>query len=511
MIFVFGKHNKIKRVDETDFTRVFVPESTEVDLDSLNGISKGGAAGFCACRYRSEKGSHVFEYSRNNAETVDSRQFGDDDAKMLATSLRQAVLTATRMNFNLDNIQTDPVCIFRGGDGYRFIYVPFACGDVKNDANRFISDFIKKYKKKHELFKQILKELKQSSDVMAVLERYAGSAKETAAKVISQSPAYDSEGETTVLSQSPSYDSEGETTVLSQSPSYDSEGETTVLSQSPAYDSEGETTVLSQSPSYDSEGETTVLSQSHSYDSEGETTVLSQSPSYDSEGETTVLSQSPSYDSEGETTVLSQSSSYDSEGETTVLSQSPAYDSEGETTVLSQSPSYDSEGETTVLSQNHSYDSEGETTVLNGASGMGTQYFDREELSSMIRQSYSEDRKNKQPDALKTNPVRNTTTQTQRVILVSADNRGQYEITGAGTDIGSADGSGMITLRNSSVSRRHAGIIIEDGHVYVIDYGSTNGTYVDGVEIEPQQKTEIYNGSFLSFGNESFQLTVKRV
>ena len=433
---MFGKHNKIKRVDETDFTRVFVPESTEVDLDSLNGISKGGAAGFCACRYRSEKGSHVFEYSRNNAETVDSRQFGDDDAKMLAASLRRAVLTATGMNFNLDNIQTDPVCIFRGGDGYRFIYVPVACGDVKNDANRFISDFIKKYKKKHELFKQILKELKQSSDVMAVLERYAGSAKETAAKVISQSPAYDSEGETTVLSQS---------------------------------------------PSYDSEGETTVLSQSHSYDSEGETTVLSQSPSYDSEGETTVLS------------------------------QSPAYDSEGETTVLSQSPSYDSEGETTVLSQNHSYDSEGETTVLNGASGMGTQYFDREELSSMIRQSYSEDRKNKQPDALKTNPVRNTTTQTQRVILVSADNRGQYEITGAGTDIGSADGSGMITLRNSSVSRRHAGIIIEDGHVYVIDYGSTNGTYVDGVEIEPQQKTEIYNGSFLSFGNESFQLTVKRV
>ena len=215
---MFGKHNKIKRVDETDFTRVFVPESTEVDLDSLNGISKGGAAGFCACRYRSEKGSHVFEYSRNNAETVDSRQFGDDDAKMLAASLRRAVLTATGMNFNLDNIQTDPVCIFRGGDGYRFIYVPVACGDVKNDANRFISDFIKKYKKKHELFKQILKELKQSSDAMAVLERYAGSAKETAAKVISQSPAYDSEGETTVLSQSPSYDSEGETTVLSQSP-----------------------------------------------------------------------------------------------------------------------------------------------------------------------------------------------------------------------------------------------------------------------------------------------------
>ena len=385
MIFVFGKHNKIKRVDETDFTRVFVPESTEVDLDSLNGISKGGAAGFCACRYRSEKGSHVFEYSRNNAETVDSRQFGDDDAKMLATSLRQAVLTATRMNFNLDNIQTDPVCIFRGGDGYRFIYVPVACGDVKNDANRFISDFIKKYKKKHELFKQILKELKQSSDVMAVLERYAGSAKETAANAGGSDDA------------------------------------------------------------------------------------------------------------------------------AKVISQSPAYDSEGETTVLSQSPSYDSEGETTVLSQNHSYDSEGETTVLNGASGMGTQYFDREELSSMIRQSYSEDRKNKQPDALKTNPVRNTTTQTQRVILVSADNRGQYEITGAGTDIGSADGSGMITLRNSSVSRRHAGIIIEDGHVYVIDYGSTNGTYVDGVEIEPQQKTEIYNGSFLSFGNESFQLTVKRV
>ena len=234
---------------------------------------------------------------------------------------------------------------------------------------------------------------------------------------------------------------------------------------------------------------------------------------YDSEGETTVLSQA-NYDSEGETTVLSQAN-YDSEGETTVLSQAN-YDSEGETTVLSQAR-YDSEGETTVLSNKDAYGYEEQVNTADPKSG--TRYLDHEELSRMVKQSYAEDSREKQPtlsgnafpEYYKINEAPHTHRQTVQVFLVSADNRGKYEIAESGTDIGTLSGSGRITLRNSSISRRHAGISIDRNRVFVTDYSSTNGTFMDGVEITPGQKTEVYNGSFLSFGNETFQILIKRV
>ena len=218
--------------------------------------------------------------------------------------------------------------------------------------------------------------------------------------------------------------------------------------------------------------------------------------------------------SEEETTVLSQAR-YDSEGETTVLSQA-RYDSEGETTVLSQAR-YDSEGETTVLSNKDAYGYEEQVNTADPKSG--TRYLDHEELSRMVKQSYAEDSREKQPtlsgnafpEYYKINEAPHTHRQTVQVFLVSADNRGKYEIAESGTDIGTLSGSGRITLRNSSISRRHAGISIDRNRVFVTDYSSTNGTFMDGVEITPGQKTEVYNGSFLSFGNETFQILIKRV
>ena len=482
------KKKKWKRADGPDVTAISVPETTEVDLDALNRLSSGHAVGFCTCRYAAENGCHVFTFDHRNAPSAVSIKYNDAEAKLLLTSLHRAIWNASQSGLAVSNIIMDPTCVFRGGNGFLFLYLPVRMAKDPTDIDRLILDFLKNIKGKHTIFKSLLKTIKQTGNAMTALEIYARSDNSVTAETAGSERLNKPQESGRLLA------SEEETTVLSQA-RYDSEGETTVLSQA-RYDSEGETTVLSQAR-YDSEGETTVLSQAR-YDSEGETTVLSQA-NYDSEGETTVLSQA-NYDSEGETTVLSQAN----------------YDSEGETTVLSQAR-YDSEGETTVLSNKDAYGYEEQVNTADPKSG--TRYLDHEELSRMVKQSYAEDSREKQPtlsgnafpEYYKINEAPHTHRQTVQVFLVSADNRGKYEIAESGTDIGTLSGSGRITLRNSSISRRHAGISIDRNRVFVTDYSSTNGTFMDGVEITPGQKTEVYNGSFLSFGNETFQILIKRV
>ena len=468
------KKKKWKRADGPDVTAISVPETTEVDLDALNRLSSGHAVGFCTCRYAAENGCHVFTFDHRNAPSAVSIKYNDAEAKLLLTSLHRAIWNASQSGLAVSNIIMDPTCVLRGGNGFLFLYLPVRMAKDPTDIDRLILDFLKNIKGKHTIFKSLLKTIKQTGNAMTALEIYARSDNSVTAETAGSERLNKPQESGRLLA---------------------SEEETTVLSQA-RYDSEGETTVLSQAR-YDSEGETTVLSQAR-YDSEGETTVLSQA-NYDSEGETTVLSQA-NYDSEGETTVLSQAN----------------YDSEGETTVLSQAR-YDSEGETTVLSNKDAYGYEEQVNTADPKSG--TRYLDHEELSRMVKQSYAEDSREKQPtlsgnafpEYYKINEAPHTHRQTVQVFLVSADNRGKYEIAESGTDIGTLSGSGRITLRNSSISRRHAGISIDRNRVFVTDYSSTNGTFMDGVEITPGQKTEVYNGSFLSFGNETFQILIKRV
>ena len=463
------KKKKWKRADGPDVTAISVPETTEVDLDALNRLSSGHAVGFCTCRYAAENGCHVFTFDHRNAPSAVSIKYNDAEAKLLLTSLHRAIWNASQSGLAVSNIIMDPTCVFRGGNGFLFLYLPVRMAKDPTDIDRLILDFLKNIKGKHTIFKSLLKTIKQTGNAMTALEIYARSDNSVTAETAGSERLNKPQESGRLLA---------------------SEEETTVLSQA-RYDSEGETTVLSQAR-YDSEGETTVLSQAR-YE-----TVLSQA-NYDSEGETTVLSQA-NYDSEGETTVLSQAN----------------YDSEGETTVLSQAR-YDSEGETTVLSNKDAYGYEEQVNTADPKSG--TRYLDHEELSRMVKQSYAEDSREKQPtlsgnafpEYYKINEAPHTHRQTVQVFLVSADNRGKYEIAESGTDIGTLSGSGRITLRNSSISRRHAGISIDRNRVFVTDYSSTNGTFMDGVEITPGQKTEVYNGSFLSFGNETFQILIKRV
>lgn len=60
--------------------------------------------------------------------------------------------------------------------------------------------------------------------------------------------------------------------------------------------------------------------------------------------------------------------------------------------------------------------------------------------------------------------------------------------------IGRGEGASL-RLKEDSVSRRHCEVIDRDGTVVIRDLGSTNGTQVDGVELEPNVETEIASGS----------------
>lgn len=65
-------------------------------------------------------------------------------------------------------------------------------------------------------------------------------------------------------------------------------------------------------------------------------------------------------------------------------------------------------------------------------------------------------------------------------------------------------------LENDSVSRHHATILYEDGRYYIMDNRSTNGTVIEGIQLQPYEKAELENGYIISIGNESFQTLLER-
>ncbi|HTL39173.1 MAG TPA: FHA domain-containing protein [Kofleriaceae bacterium] len=70
------------------------------------------------------------------------------------------------------------------------------------------------------------------------------------------------------------------------------------------------------------------------------------------------------------------------------------------------------------------------------------------------------------------------------------------------TEIGRAlDGPGLVIV-DSTVSRRHAAIELRDNAWYVEDFGSANGTFVEGQRIE--RKTLLRDGERVRFGEVGF-------
>ena len=63
-----------------------------------------------------------------------------------------------------------------------------------------------------------------------------------------------------------------------------------------------------------------------------------------------------------------------------------------------------------------------------------------------------------------------------------------------------------VILADNTVSRRHAKITVENSKVFLEDMGSTNGTKIDGVRLAAGEKTEVSDGSELSFGSSVLNL-----
>ena len=59
-----------------------------------------------------------------------------------------------------------------------------------------------------------------------------------------------------------------------------------------------------------------------------------------------------------------------------------------------------------------------------------------------------------------------------------------------------------VVLEDSSVSRLHARIIQENGHYYIEDLNATNGTFKNGLRLQPYEKRELEEGDEIKFGRK---------
>ncbi len=59
-------------------------------------------------------------------------------------------------------------------------------------------------------------------------------------------------------------------------------------------------------------------------------------------------------------------------------------------------------------------------------------------------------------------------------------------------------------LEDETISRMHARFVREEDHILIIDLHSTNGTYVNGMRLEPDQKVEIHAGDQIGLGKLNF-------
>ena len=76
--------------------------------------------------------------------------------------------------------------------------------------------------------------------------------------------------------------------------------------------------------------------------------------------------------------------------------------------------------------------------------------------------------------------------------------------------VGKEEGSNDYVVRdNSAVSRKHAEILIEGNHYFIVDKNSTNYTYVDGRVISPNQKVEIFSDTKIRLANEDFVFLIE--
>lgn len=87
--------------------------------------------------------------------------------------------------------------------------------------------------------------------------------------------------------------------------------------------------------------------------------------------------------------------------------------------------------------------------------------------------------------------------------LITPDGTREFPLNSGANSVGRENAD--VLLAHNTVSRRHATVTVEDGHAFAEDAGSTNGTYVDGKKLAPDEKAELTDGCDVVFGSFSLK------
>jgi len=129
-------------------------------------------------------------------------------------------------------------------------------------------------------------------------------------------------------------------------------------------------------------------------------------------------------------------------------------------------------------------------------------------------------------DNLKTMVIPSTAPRTMKFIpgefeVITGDDKGRIiKIGGYPTEEGSIVTIGReevtgqrdfahIQLKEKTISRRQAEIILKDGKMYIKNLSQTNYTKLDGKEIPPNTSSELNSGSVITFGEVEMKYNVK--
>ena len=93
-----------------------------------------------------------------------------------------------------------------------------------------------------------------------------------------------------------------------------------------------------------------------------------------------------------------------------------------------------------------------------------------------------------------------------KIYLLNGPLRGQsFDLKGEAMLLGRSSENDL-QIKDHSVSRKHARILNKGKKLFIEDLGSQNGTWIEGISVEPGQEMELHEGILVSLGNILFSL-----
>ena len=79
---------------------------------------------------------------------------------------------------------------------------------------------------------------------------------------------------------------------------------------------------------------------------------------------------------------------------------------------------------------------------------------------------------------------------------LNLDTKNQITTFGRGKD-------SNFTLEHASISRKHASIVYDNNDIFIIDHGSSHGTFLNKQRLNPEERYSLMDGDFLRFGDST--------